>query len=69
MNMEMKVNNMTHIIANSCGGQEAAVVIGANLNMIMTTAQMIPDPKVRAGLAMSFRNIASQLESQNRSKQ
>lgn len=65
MDMERKVESLTKDLAKRCGGQGAAIVIGAGLNLIMTAAQQIPDKGVRAGLVMSFRQIADSLEAQN----
>jgi hypothetical protein len=67
--MERKIEALTNELAKKCGGKGAAVVIGANLNMIMTAAQLIPDVSVRAGVAMSFRQIADQLDQMAKPKQ
>jgi hypothetical protein len=63
--MERKVEALTNALSKKCGGQGAAVVIGAGLNLTMTAAQQIPDKAMRKGLAMSFRRIADNLEQQN----
>jgi hypothetical protein len=67
--IEQKVESLTNVLSKRCGGQGAAVVIGAGLNLIMTAAQQVPDKHVRAGMAMSFRSIADQLDAMDRPKQ
>jgi hypothetical protein len=64
--IEQKVETLTKDLAKRCGGQGAAVVIGAGLNLIMTAAQQVPDKHVRAGMAMSFRSIADQLDAMSK---
>lgn len=63
--MERKVEALTKELWKKCGGQGAAVVIGAGLNLIMTAAQQIPDKAIREGLVMCFRRMADDLEKQN----
>lgn len=65
MSMERQIEALTTELAKKCGGQGAAVVIGAALNIIMSSAQQVPDKAIRTGLAMSFRRIADSLETQN----
>jgi hypothetical protein len=67
--MEQKVESLTNDLAKKCGGQGAAVVIGAGLNLIMTAAQQIPDKTVRKGLVLSFRKMADCLKQQNNGAQ
>jgi hypothetical protein len=64
--MERKIESLTKDISKKCGGQGAAVVIGAGLNIIMTASQQVPDRAIREGLVAAFRNMADQLEQQNK---
>lgn len=63
--MERKIEVLTRDLSKKCGGQGAAVVIGAGLNLIMTAAQQVPDKAIREGMVMCFRKMADSLEQQN----
>lgn len=67
--MENEIQNLTDKFAELCAGKNTGVVIGSALNIIMSSAQLIPDSKVRDGIAQGLRNIANSLEAQNGARQ
>ena len=64
--IEAQIEALTRKLVKECQGQNIGVVMGASLNMIMTSAQSMPDPSVRSGLIYSFRQIIRSLEEQNK---
>lgn len=62
VNIENDIEKLTRDLMKICRGKNIGVVMGASLNMIMTSAQSMPDPAVRAGLIRSFKQIVHSLE-------
>lgn len=62
--IERDIDELTKKLMRMLQGEDAAVAIGASLNVIMTCAQAMPDPRMRAGLIHVLTQIVNSLEQQ-----
>lgn len=60
--IELKVDELTSKLWKLCEGKQADEVIGASLNLIMSTLVFVPDRDVVMATVAGLKEIANKLE-------
>lgn len=64
--IELKVDALTSKLMKECEGNQAAEVLGAALNLIMTILVFVPDRDVVISTAAGLRAIADRIENESK---